>query len=88
MSDLSLPGADTLVKTAATYAKDLAERTIWTAATAVGGLLVASGPADMLHLSFWKSAGVAGIIAAGTLVKGLAARLIGDPNSASTAKGV
>jgi hypothetical protein len=82
------PSTDSIVKTGKTYAKDLAERTIWTAATAVGGVLVASGPADMLHASFWQSVGVAGIIAAGTLVKGLAARLVGDPNSASTSRGV
>ncbi|MFJ3170646.1 hypothetical protein ACIPJK_07650 [Streptomyces roseus] len=88
MSNLSLPGAGAIGKTAATYAKDLAERVIWTGAVAVGGVLVASGPADMLHGSFWQSVGTAGIIAAGTLVKGLVARAFGDPNSASTAKGV
>ncbi|MBT2449488.1 hypothetical protein J7F03_20825 [Streptomyces sp. ISL-43] len=82
------PSADVVLKTGKTYAKDLTERVLWTGATAVGGVLVAAGPADMLHVSFWKSVGVAGIIAAGTLVKGLAARLFGDPNSASTAKGV
>ncbi|MEU3667526.1 hypothetical protein [Streptomyces virginiae] len=82
------PSADVIVRTGKTYAKDLAERVLWTGAVAVGGVLVASGPADMLHASFWQSVGAAGIIAAGTLVKGLAARLIGDKNSASTAKGV
>lgn len=82
------PPADVIVKTGKTYAKDLAERVLWTGATAVGGVLVASGPADMLTTSFWESVGVAGIIAAGTLLKGLAARLLGDPNSASTARGV
>ena len=87
MSDL-FPSTSTIVKTGKTYAKDLAERVLWTGATAVGGVLVASGPADMLTTSFWESVGVAGIIAAGTLLKGLAARLLGDPNSASTARGV
>lgn len=82
------PPVGDIVKTGKTYAKDLAERVIWTGAVAVGGVLVASGPADMLQGSFWQSVGAAGIIAAGTLVKGLAARLIGDKNSASTAKGV
>nr|WSX48901.1 hypothetical protein OG409_08025 [Streptomyces sp. NBC_00974] len=82
------PSSDVILKTGTTYAKDLTERVLWTGATAIGGVLVAAGPADMLHVSFWKSVGVAGIIAAGTLVKGLAARLFGDPNSASTAKGV
>ncbi|MFI8278514.1 hypothetical protein ACIGBH_27310 [Streptomyces sp. NPDC085929] len=82
------PSADGVLKTGKTYAKDLAERTIWTAAAAVGGLLVAAGPADMLHGSFWQSVGAAGLITAGTFVKGLFARVLGDPNSASTARGV
>lgn len=82
------PPIDVIIKTGKTYAKDVAERTIWTFAAATGGLLVASGPADMLHGSFWQSVGTAGVIAAGTFVKGLLARLVGDPNSASTAKGV
>lgn len=82
------PPIDVIVKTGKTYAKDVAERTIWTFSVAVGGLLVASGPADMFHASFWQSVGTAGIVAGGTFAKGLLARLIGDPNSASTAKGV
>lgn len=82
------PSTNVIVKTSATYAKDVAERTVWTFAVAVGGLLVASGPADMLHAGFWQSVGTAGLVATGTFVKGLAARLIGDRNSASTAKGV
>ncbi|MCX4780047.1 hypothetical protein [Streptomyces sp. NBC_01264] len=82
------PTSDAIIKTGATYAKDLAERILWTGTVAVGGVLIAAGPADMLHGSFWQSVGTAGIIAAGTLVKGLAARLFGDKNSASTARGV
>ncbi|MFD0353522.1 hypothetical protein ACFVHW_07195 [Streptomyces sp. NPDC127110] len=82
------PSADVVLKTGATYAKDLGERTVWTFATAVGGMLVASGPADMFHASFWQSVGAAGLVAGGTFVKGLLARLVGDPNSASTARGV
>lgn len=82
------PSTEVVMKTGQTYAKDLAERVIWTGAVAIGGVLVASGPADMFHASFWQSVGTAGIIAAGTLVKGLAARLFGDKNSASTVKGV
>lgn len=82
------PPVKSILKTGKTYAMDVAERTIWTFAAATGGLLVASGPADMLHGSFWQSVGTAGIVAAGTFVKGLMARLVGDPNSASTAKGV
>ncbi|MFD9570000.1 hypothetical protein ACFWBI_09160 [Streptomyces sp. NPDC059982] len=82
------PSSEAIIKTGKTYARDLTERVLWTGAVAVGGVLVASGPADMLHGSFWQSVGTAGLIAAGTLVKGLAARLVGDKNSASTATGV
>ncbi|MCB5167987.1 hypothetical protein LG634_24565 [Streptomyces bambusae] len=82
------PSTDVILKTGATYAKDLTERVLWTGATALGGVLIASGPADMLKTSFWESAGVAAIVAGGTLLKGLFARLVGDPNSASTVRGV
>ncbi|MEU4947737.1 hypothetical protein [Streptomyces lavendulae] len=82
------PSSDVIIKTGKTYARDLTERVLWTGAVAVGGVLVASGPADMLHGGFWEKVGTAGLIAAGTLVKGLAARLVGDRNSASTARGV
>ncbi|MFE2243919.1 hypothetical protein ACFXCU_30970 [Streptomyces virginiae] len=82
------PPAASIVKTGATFAKDVAERTLWTGATAIGGVLVAAGPANMLDLTFWKGASLVGLMAAGTFLKGLAARLVGDPNSASTAKGV
>lgn len=77
-----------LVKTATTYAKDLFERVLWTFAAAAGGVAVAAGPANWLDVSVWQGAATAGIIAVGTLLKGLAARCIGDRNSASTARGV
>ncbi|WP_406444613.1 hypothetical protein OHB14_36885 [Streptomyces sp. NBC_01613] len=78
----------TVVKTAQTYAKDLAERVIWTFLLAAGSVALAAGPVDMLNLSFWKTVGLAGITAVGSLVKGVLARVIGDRNSASTASGV
>ncbi|MCQ8830370.1 hypothetical protein [Streptomyces malaysiensis] len=78
----------TLGKTAQTYTKDLGERVVWTFLTASAGVALASGPADMFHLSFWQGVGTAGIAAAGSLLKGLAARIVGDKNSASTAPGV
>ncbi|MGY0062864.1 hypothetical protein ACWY4P_41065 [Streptomyces sp. LZ34] len=77
-----------LTKTAQTYAKDLSERVIWTFLTASGGVALAAGPADMLNVSFWQGVGTAGIAAAGSLLKGLVARVVGDKNSASTAPGV
>ncbi|MFC8002907.1 hypothetical protein ACFUCH_03565 [Streptomyces olivaceus] len=85
MSNISLPAADTVVKTARTYAVDLIERIIWTFLGAAGAVALAAGPADMLSVSFWEGAGTAGLAAVVTLVKGVAARLIGPKNSASTA---
>jgi hypothetical protein len=79
---------ETVVKTASTYAKDLAERVVWTGLTASAGVAIAAGPADMFRASFWEAVGVAAIAASGSLVKGLIARFIGSKNSASTASGV
>lgn len=80
--------ANVLIKTAGTYAQDLAERVIWTFLATVAGVSLAAGPADMLHASFWQAAGTAGVVAVVTLLKGLAARFVGSRNSASTVKGV
>lgn len=89
MPEYTLPGdAETVIKTAKTYARDLAERTLSTAVVAAGGVAVAAGPADMFHASFWQTMGAAGIAAAGTLLKGMLARAFGTKNSASLAKGV
>ncbi|MFI5800220.1 hypothetical protein [Streptomyces sp. NPDC051677] len=81
-------GVDTVVKTAGTYARDLAERTVATFVVAASDVGIAAGPADMFHASFWQTMGVAGITAAGTLLKGMLARAFGTKNSASLAKGV
>ena len=89
MSEINLPGdVDTVVKTAKTYARDLAERTLATAVVAAGGVAIAAGPADMFHASFWETMAAAGITAGGTLLKGMLARAFGSKNSASLAKGV
>ncbi|WP_329187057.1 hypothetical protein [Actinacidiphila glaucinigra] len=77
-----------LGKTAATYGKDLAERVIWTFLVAAGGVALAAGPASMFSASFWETVGTAGLAAVGSLVKGLFASVVGEKNSASTAKGV
>jgi hypothetical protein len=42
----------------------------------------------MFSASFWQTVGVAGIAAAGSLVKGVFARVVGAKNSASTAASV
>lgn len=83
-----IPDAQTVVKTARTYAVDLIERIIWTFLGAAGAVALAAGPADMLSVSFWEGVGTAGLAAVVTLVKGLFARLVGQRNSASSAPGV
>jgi hypothetical protein len=88
MSEINLPEVDTVVKTATTYARDLAERIVWSFLGGTTAVVVAAGPADMFHASFWQAAGTGGLAAAVSLVKGLAARWRGATNSASTAKGV
>ncbi|MGW0131880.1 hypothetical protein [Streptomyces sp. NPDC003299] len=89
MPEFPLPAdAETVVKTAKTYARDLAERTLATAVVAAGGVAIAAGPADMFHASFWETMAAAGIAAAGTLLKGMLARAFGTKNSASLAKDV
>ena len=88
MSDINLPNVDTVVKTGTAYAKDLAERTIATFVVAACGVGVAAGPADMFHASFWQTMAAAGVAAAGSLLKGMAARAFGAKTSASLVKGV
>ncbi|MFF9205154.1 hypothetical protein ACF1AE_25700 [Streptomyces sp. NPDC014986] len=88
MSQIHLPHAETVVKTARTYTVDLIERIIWTFLGAAGAVALAAGPADMLSVSFWEGAGTAGLAAVVTLVKGVLARVVGQKNSASTAPGV
>ena len=83
-----LPSVTTVVKTAKTYGRDLAERVIWTFLGGTAAVIAAAGPADMFHASFWQAAGTGGLAAVVSLVKGLGARWIGLRNSASTASGV
>lgn len=85
---MSLPDTNVILKTAEVYAKDLAERVIWTFLLAAGGVALASGPADMFHASFWETVATAGLVAVGSLVKGIVAKFRGDPNSASLAQDV
>lgn len=80
-----LPTAQTVLKTASTYGRDLAERVIATFLQAFVGGLVLTQPFD---LGMWQAAAVAGVAAAASLVKGLVARWRDVTNSASLAKGV
>lgn len=71
--------------TAASYAKDLAERVVTTFLGAFLSVVTVSTPFD---LAMWKAASIAGIAAAYALVKGVVAKTRGDKQSASLAKGV
>jgi hypothetical protein len=82
-----LPELDGL-KSKKAYVRDLAERVLWTFLMAAGGVAVAAGPANWVDVSMWKTAAIAGLAAAGSLLKGLVARYVRNPDSASTAKGV
>ncbi|WP_411144371.1 hypothetical protein [Streptomyces sp. x-80] len=78
MSDpLSLPSADTVLKTAGTFGRDLVERILSTFLQAFIGGIAVTQPLDG---SMWY--------AALSLAKGLVARLADIRNSASLAKGV
>ncbi|MFF9568512.1 hypothetical protein [Streptomyces sp. NPDC014685] len=85
MADPLLPPTQTVIKGAATYARDLAERIIATFLQAFVGALVVAQPFD---LAMWQSAAMAGVAASASLVKGLIARWRDVTNSASLAKGV
>ena len=88
MSNPNLPNADTVVKTASTYARDLAERVVWTFLGGTAAVVAAAGPADIFHATFWQAVGTGGFAAVVSLGKGLLARWRSVTNSASTAKGV
>lgn len=88
MSTPSLPDVDTVVKTAKTYGRDLAERVTWSFLGGTAAVATAAGPGDMFHASFWQAVGVGGLAAVVSLLKGLGARWIGMRNSASTASSV
>lgn len=79
----SFPPPSTVVKTAGTYVKDLVERVLATFVVAAAGVALAAGPGDMFSASFWETVGAAGIAAAGSLLKGLFAKAVGEGNSAS-----
>ncbi|WP_327222968.1 hypothetical protein OG229_02175 [Streptomyces platensis] len=86
MSDpISLPDVDTVIKTGATFARDLVERILSTFLQAfIGGIAVT----QPLNGSMWQAALVGGVAAALSLVKGLFARFSDVEHSASLAKGV
>ncbi|MGA4941787.1 hypothetical protein [Streptomyces cinereoruber] len=82
---IDLPNAETVVKTAKTYARDLLERVLSTFLQGFIGGIVITQPLDA---SMWYAAAVGGVGAALSLLKGLVARWRDVSNSASLAKGV
>lgn len=60
--------------------KDIIERTIWTAISAFLAVWTVGGVAEL------KSAGVAAAAAVLSVIKGIAATKVGDPESAATLK--
>lgn len=85
MSELNFPGAETVVKTAGTYARDLLERVLSTFLQAFIAGITVTQPLDA---SMWYAALAGGVGAGLSLLKGLFARLRAVTNSASLAKGV
>lgn len=81
----SLPTAETVVKTAGAYARDLLERVLSTFLQAFIGGIVVTQPLDG---SMWYAAAAGGVGAALALLKGIVARWRDVTNSASLAKGV
>lgn len=79
------PSAQTVVKTAGTYGRDLLERVLVTFLQAFVGGIVVTQPLDG---SMWHAAAAGGVGAVLALGKGLIARWRDVPNSASLAKGV
>ncbi|MFH8752924.1 hypothetical protein ACH4GK_17985 [Streptomyces rimosus] len=84
-SPVSLPSAETVLKTGKTFARDLLERVLSTFLQAFVGVVVVTTPLDA---SMWYAAGVGGVGAVLAFGKGLLARLSDVKNSASLAKGV
>ncbi|WP_411092338.1 hypothetical protein [Streptomyces sp. 049-1] len=80
-----LPDGGAILRTAETYTRDLGERVITTAAA---GFAAAFVPAQAADASMWYAAGGAAVGAVVSLVKGLLARALGDPNSASLSRKV
>jgi hypothetical protein len=85
MANLPMPDAQTVVKTAGTYARDLVERILSTFLQAFIGGIVITQPLDG---SMWYAAAAGGVGAVLALLKGLVARWRDVSNSASLARGV
>jgi hypothetical protein len=81
----TLPTAETVIKTAKTYGRDLLERVLSTFLQAFIGGIAVTQPLDG---SMWYAALAGAVGAVLALLKGLVARWRSVTNSASLAKGV
>lgn len=79
---MSTPSA--VIRTATTYLKDLAERVLASFVAGAVAAALAAGPLGLLHATAWQSVAVGGLTAVVSLLKGIAARAVGDKHSAST----
>jgi hypothetical protein len=87
---VSMPNLPTAGQ-AGRYALDLAERVAMTFIQAFLASLIAGGWFDVdqiRNLSIPQKAAVAGLAAVLALIKGIMARFVGSPDSASTAPGI
>lgn len=82
---INLPPLGAIEKTAGTYARDLLERVL---TSFLGGFVAGLTITQPLDGSMWYTALSGGVAAAFSLLKGLAAKLKDDKNSASLASGV
>jgi hypothetical protein len=85
-TDFPTPAA--VVKSARTYLRDLGERVLTSFVGGAVAAALAAGPLGLLHASAWQSVAVGGLAAVVSLLKGLAAKGVGDKHSASSAPGV
>lgn len=79
------------IRTKATYVRDLIERVASTFVVTFLGTLVTGGWFDLAHVrdvSALQAAGLAGIAAVLSFVKGLVAKFVANQDSASLAPGV
>ncbi len=68
------------------YLRDLLERVVWTFLQSFGGALIVGGVFDVngiRNLSAWQAAALAGVAAILSLVKGLVAKFVGNPETAA-----
>ncbi|MDH6489687.1 hypothetical protein [Streptomyces sp. SAI-127] len=85
LNGFQLPDGGAILRDAETYARDLFERVVTSAAY---GFAAAFVPAEATDASMWYTALGAGVGAGLALIKGMAARAFGDPNSASLSRKV